>query len=493
MKDMMDMNLQPHNPRHRKLINLFGSFSSFYCNGGYLGFLGIIGVLLALLGTGLVNPGNGCSSDGKSKGKGSSKNGRNCNGRNGRGLQATYDNISFIQSRANYEKMSDKELKDLIKNVLHGLEINMPNNQELHSRDLFLQLLGIVNCNPQPPTTPQNNDPIAVPDKVTMSQNQKVTISILANDSDPNNDTLTVISKTAPAKGGNATLNPDQTIAYTPPSPDFCGQEDTFEYTISDGNTGEDTALVTIAVNCHDTVECTKNEDCGDTSRFTCDLSSNKCILIDCTLGVNGTECCNDADCSGEKHCVSYLCALKGNPSFTLTWFGGGTYSSQQSLRHELHSLFFSHHSHLSEYQMIWIFMSVHPRVVTSTLTVSMMQIQEVGLTLTIFQKETFPAGQRTFISRRMEVHPLVSMNTGWLTLRNMVMRIPGNCRFLWVKIPSRIILAFVLGTTTVRISVVLVMISAFLMNILECRLTNAALTMTHGASHDQQNKGKII
>jgi hypothetical protein len=224
--------LREHNPRHRELFNLFSSFEDFYCSGG---FLGIIAKILALLGIGVLKKGGG-GGEGGSK---SSKNNRE------RGLR---DDLKLIQSKANYENMSDQELRDLVDRLLHGLEFNVPGNDELHGRNLFLQLVGIVDCKPEP-TTPQNANPTAVDDKVTSPQGTHVFIRVLDNDSDPNGDPLTIKSNTTPAKGGKVTLNPDGTITYEAPSTTFCG-DDTFEYTISDGKGGEDTALVTVTITC---------------------------------------------------------------------------------------------------------------------------------------------------------------------------------------------------------------------------------------------------
>ena len=69
-------------------------------------------------------------------------------------------------------------------------------------------------------------------------------IDILGNDSDPDNDLLTVIS--AVAANGTVTINPDGTIDYTP-DPEFFGS-DTINYTISDGNGGTDSSIVLINV-----------------------------------------------------------------------------------------------------------------------------------------------------------------------------------------------------------------------------------------------------
>ena len=68
-------------------------------------------------------------------------------------------------------------------------------------------------------------------------------IDILANDSDPDMDLLTVT--TAVAANGTVVINADGTIDYTP-NPGFNGT-DTINYTISDGNGG--TASSTVLIN----------------------------------------------------------------------------------------------------------------------------------------------------------------------------------------------------------------------------------------------------
>ena len=74
-------------------------------------------------------------------------------------------------------------------------------------------------------------------------------ISVLDNDSDTtDNDSLTIDSITRQPSSGTATINKNNgTITYTPNSA-FTGT-DTFEYSISDGNGGTDTAKVTVRVN----------------------------------------------------------------------------------------------------------------------------------------------------------------------------------------------------------------------------------------------------
>ena len=83
-----------------------------------------------------------------------------------------------------------------------------------------------------------NADSGSTPEDTTLPN-----INILSNDSDPDNDTLTVT--TAVAANGTVVINADGSIDYTP-NPNFNGI-DTVNYTISDGNGG--TASSTVQIN----------------------------------------------------------------------------------------------------------------------------------------------------------------------------------------------------------------------------------------------------
>ncbi|UTJ07929.1 tandem-95 repeat protein [Arcobacter roscoffensis] len=91
-----------------------------------------------------------------------------------------------------------------------------------------------------------NIGPDAVDDTKSLSENSAININVLNNDTDPDNDTLTVTSVTQPTNG-TVSINSDGTIKYTPNS-EYIGN-DSFTYTISDGNGGTDTATVTLTVN----------------------------------------------------------------------------------------------------------------------------------------------------------------------------------------------------------------------------------------------------
>ncbi len=71
-------------------------------------------------------------------------------------------------------------------------------------------------------------------------------LAVLDGDSDIEGDPLTIFAIGLPDQGGNA-INSDSVVTYTP-APGFYGTE-TFTYTVTDGNGGFDTALVTITVN----------------------------------------------------------------------------------------------------------------------------------------------------------------------------------------------------------------------------------------------------
>jgi hypothetical protein len=95
---------------------------------------------------------------------------------------------------------------------------------------------------------PVNDDPVAVDDSESVSQNGLVIIDVLANDSDVENDALTIaVDDFTDAANGTVTQNGDDTFDYVP-NPEYLGA-DSFTYTVSDGNGGSATGTVNITVN----------------------------------------------------------------------------------------------------------------------------------------------------------------------------------------------------------------------------------------------------
>ena len=89
-----------------------------------------------------------------------------------------------------------------------------------------------------------NNPPVANNDSASTTENSSVTIGVLANDSDPDGDTLSV-SAVGAASNGSVTRS-STSVTYTP-NTGFSGT-DSFTYWISDGNGGSDSARVTVTV-----------------------------------------------------------------------------------------------------------------------------------------------------------------------------------------------------------------------------------------------------
>jgi hypothetical protein len=104
-----------------------------------------------------------------------------------------------------------------------------------------------------------NRPPTAVNDTLKTSKNRPKTMSVIANDSDPDGDDLTVTSVTQPGKGSVVKYS-NGTIKYTP-KPNWIGTT-SFSYTISDGKGGTDTATVSVTVGSHrDDDDCDRDHD----------------------------------------------------------------------------------------------------------------------------------------------------------------------------------------------------------------------------------------
>src|SRR5581483_8299479 len=88
-----------------------------------------------------------------------------------------------------------------------------------------------------------NRPPVAVNDSGSTPKNVSVSIAALANDSDPDSDTLTIVSVN-PTNGTTSIVGPN--VLFTPAT-NFLGSA-TIGYTITDGFGGTNSALITITV-----------------------------------------------------------------------------------------------------------------------------------------------------------------------------------------------------------------------------------------------------
>ena len=92
--------------------------------------------------------------------------------------------------------------------------------------------------------TAENDPPVAEPDAETTPEDTNIQINLLANDSDVEGDTLTVISV---SNGSNGSVTQVGGIATYQPNQDFTGT-DSFTYQVSDGQGGTSTGTVTVTV-----------------------------------------------------------------------------------------------------------------------------------------------------------------------------------------------------------------------------------------------------
>ncbi len=86
-----------------------------------------------------------------------------------------------------------------------------------------------------------NRAPVAVGDTYWVSGTTAVMLSVLANDTDPDGDTLSIVGVTQPDNLSGTVQIMGSQILFTPKAPFYA---DTFTYTISDGKGGKSTAMV---------------------------------------------------------------------------------------------------------------------------------------------------------------------------------------------------------------------------------------------------------
>ena len=119
------------------------------------------------------------------------------------------------------------------------IEIDYENNESGAQRVMVSDVhFSTLDSEPQEPDA---NDDTGV---TTVST--AVVVDVLANDTDPQSDPLTIVALSTPSNG-MATDNGDGTVTYTPTA-GFIGT-DTFTYTVADPDGNTDTATVTVTVN----------------------------------------------------------------------------------------------------------------------------------------------------------------------------------------------------------------------------------------------------
>ena len=151
--------------------------------------------------------------------------------------------------------------------------------------------------------TVTNSPPVADDDHVSLNEDASATFDVLANDSDPDGDTIFITDVT---QGGNGTVSfTANDVTYTANS-GYWGP-DQFSYTIDDGNGGMDTASVyvtVVSVN-HAPVATDDNVSTDEDTSATFDVLANDSdhdhdplFITDVTQGANGEVDFTDTDVS---------------------------------------------------------------------------------------------------------------------------------------------------------------------------------------------------
>jgi hypothetical protein len=105
----------------------------------------------------------------------------------------------------------------------------------------------------------ENQAPVAQNDSASTDDRTAIIIAPLANDSDANDDTLTLIS--ADAQQGSVTIGTDNTLTYSP-KVGFDGN-DIITYTIDDGMGGQATGQIRVTVKAYETITVTNKSRGG--------------------------------------------------------------------------------------------------------------------------------------------------------------------------------------------------------------------------------------
>lgn len=93
-----------------------------------------------------------------------------------------------------------------------------------------------------------NSRPLAVADEVITDTINPISINILANDFGLKDPPINIHVSSLPDYG-NITVNSDQTVTFTPNS-NYIGQ-DTFTYSVTDGDGESSTAIVSLDIRCN--------------------------------------------------------------------------------------------------------------------------------------------------------------------------------------------------------------------------------------------------
>lgn len=154
---------------------------------------------------------------------------------------------------------------------LDGSQISYSYDSQGNRTQLAHDTNGVASCST--PSVPaefpgqiaQNQPPTAQNDSASVQVSSAIEIAVLANDSDPDGNNLTITSVTQPSQGSASITSGNTKVTFTAPS--SAGSYN-FSYTVSDGNGGSASATVTATVTAPTNNPPTANYDGATVSRF---------------------------------------------------------------------------------------------------------------------------------------------------------------------------------------------------------------------------------
>ncbi len=190
-----------------------------------------------------------------------------------------------------------------------------------------------------PVVLPGNNPPVAQNDVASTEMGISVSSTVLSNDSDPDGNSLTVISSSvtigsattvsgldlgggAVANAGSITLSSTGSYIFTP-SAGFTGTVNDITYTISDGNGGTDTAILSINVLPKNTNSTFANDDANSAPKGTTMTGS---VLTNDTDPEGNTQEVSSANAGATSITIGTSTSIPSVGSLTLSTDGSYTF-----------------------------------------------------------------------------------------------------------------------------------------------------------------------
>ncbi|MBQ0720164.1 MAG: tandem-95 repeat protein [Gammaproteobacteria bacterium] len=188
-----------------------------------------------------------------------------------------------------------------------GLSENTSYSYQVAARDLYNNVTTASAM--ATATTASNNPPSAGNDSASGNEDEGITINALANDGDPDGDTLT-ISSVGSASNGSTSTN-GSAITYTP-NVDFNGS-DSFSYTVSDGSGATASATVNVTVDPINDAPTAVNDSASvaTNSTVTIDVLANDSDKEDSPLTLVSVGSANKGSVSIVGSSVSYTAGKK--------------------------------------------------------------------------------------------------------------------------------------------------------------------------------------